>query len=64
LELGVVLLLAAGTLADARERGVPPTDGIVNFGKVSDNLYRGANPTPPASRPSRSSASRPSSICA
>jgi uncharacterized protein (TIGR01244 family) len=44
LELFVVLFLAAGSPADARERRVPPSEGIVNFGKVNDNLYRGAQP--------------------
>jgi protein tyrosine/serine phosphatase len=44
LELLVVLLLAAGNLADAGQRGLPPSEGIVNFGKVNDRLYRGAQP--------------------
>jgi hypothetical protein len=44
LELFLALLLADGTLADARERGVPPSEGIVNFGKVNARLYRGAQP--------------------
>ena len=44
LELLVVLLLAAGNLASARDRGVPPSEGIGNFGKVNDGLYRGAQP--------------------
>ena len=44
LELFVALLLADGSLAGARERGVPPSEGIVNFGKVNDRLYRGAQP--------------------
>lgn len=44
LELCVVLLLAVGNLAGARDRGVPPSEGIGNFGKVSDSLYRGAQP--------------------
>ena len=44
LELLVVLLLAVGNLAGARDRGVPPSEGIGNFGKVSDSLYRGAQP--------------------
>jgi protein tyrosine phosphatase (PTP) superfamily phosphohydrolase (DUF442 family) len=44
LELVVVLLLAAGNLAGARERGLPPSEGINNFGKVNDRLYRGAQP--------------------
>jgi protein tyrosine/serine phosphatase len=44
LGLFVVLLLAAGNLAGAGQRGLPPSEGIVNFGKVNDNLYRGAQP--------------------
>jgi protein tyrosine phosphatase (PTP) superfamily phosphohydrolase (DUF442 family) len=43
-ELGLALFLAAGNLASARDRGVPPSEGIVNFGKVNDRLYRGAQP--------------------
>ncbi len=39
-----MLFLASGSLAGARERGVPPSEGIVNFGKVNDRLYRGAQP--------------------
>ena len=44
LELCLALLLAAGSLAGARDRGVPPSEGIGNFGKVNDGLYRGAQP--------------------
>ena len=44
LELAVALLLAAGSPAGARDRGVPASEGIVNFGKVNDHLYRGAQP--------------------
>ena len=44
LQLVVVLLLAAGNPADAAPRGVPPSEGIGNFGKVNDKLYRGAQP--------------------
>ena len=44
LELCVVLLLAVGNMAGARDRGVPPSEGIGNFGKVNDGLYRGAQP--------------------
>ncbi|MGO8929564.1 MAG: fused DSP-PTPase phosphatase/NAD kinase-like protein [Limisphaerales bacterium] len=40
----MVLFLAAGNVTGARERGVPPSEGIRNFGKVSDGLYRGAQP--------------------
>ena len=44
LEAFVVLLLAAGNMAGARERGVPASEGIINFCKVNDRLYRGAQP--------------------
>jgi protein tyrosine/serine phosphatase len=44
LRLCVLLFLAAGNIAPARERGLPPSEGIRNFGKVSDGLYRGAQP--------------------
>jgi tyrosine-protein phosphatase SIW14 len=44
LQLVVVLLLAVVNPADAAPRGVPPSEGIVNFGKVNDKLYRGAQP--------------------
>jgi tyrosine-protein phosphatase SIW14 len=33
-----VMLCAAG------QRGLPPQDGITNFGKVNEHLYRGAQP--------------------
>jgi len=38
----VVLLVAA--VVAAGERGLPPQEGIANFGKVSDDLFRGAQP--------------------
>jgi protein tyrosine/serine phosphatase len=38
------LLLAAGAAWDANGRGLPVQEGILNFGKISDNLYRGAQP--------------------
>ncbi len=38
-----VILLAAG-LCFAGERGLPPQEGIGNFGKVNERLYRGAQP--------------------
>jgi protein tyrosine/serine phosphatase len=44
LKFFAVLLLAAGNVAGAGERGLPPSEGIVNFGKVNDSLYRGAQP--------------------
>jgi protein tyrosine/serine phosphatase len=39
-----MLLFAVGNTADARERGLPAREGIGNFGKVNDHLYRGAQP--------------------
>jgi uncharacterized protein (TIGR01244 family) len=36
-----LLLTASGA---ARERGVPASEGIINFGKVSEKLFRGAQP--------------------
>ena len=42
--LFVVLFLAAGSPAGAWQRGLPPSEGIINFGKVNDSLYRGAQP--------------------
>ncbi len=40
----VVCLLLVVALSAAGERGVPPTEGIHNFGKINDSLYRGAQP--------------------
>jgi len=37
-------LLFFVTVCAAGPRGVPPSEGIVNFGKVNDGLYRGAQP--------------------
>ena len=42
--LATVLLLGAVKIAVARDRGLPPSEGIVNFGKVNNGLYRGAQP--------------------
>src|ERR1039458_5709881 len=36
--LFVVLFLAAGSPAGAWQRGLPPSEGIINFGKVNDSL--------------------------
>ncbi len=44
LKFVAVLLLAASDVAGAGERGTSPSEGIVNFGKVNDHLYRGAQP--------------------
>ena len=40
----VAVLLSATLLAGCATRGVPATNGIVNFGKVNNSLYRGAQP--------------------
>src|ERR1700758_4864973 len=42
----LLILSLAGILAFnlAGSRGVPASEGITNFGKVSDVLYRGAQP--------------------
>jgi uncharacterized protein (TIGR01244 family) len=40
----LVCLLLIVALSAAGERGLPPNEGIRNFGKVSDSLYRGAQP--------------------
>src|SRR5262245_55937679 len=37
-------LLALGTFGAVAQRGVPAQEGIVNFGKISDMIYRGAQP--------------------
>ena len=37
-------LLFTITLCTARERGQPPREGLGNFGKINDTLYRGAQP--------------------
>jgi tyrosine-protein phosphatase SIW14 len=37
-----LLLLIA--LPAAAQRGLPPSEGITNFGKINDRLYRGAQP--------------------
>ena len=40
----LLLLPLIVTLCAAGERGLPPRDGIGNFGKINDGLYRGAQP--------------------
>src|SRR5260370_11890450 len=40
----VALLLLFVNICTAGERGLPAQDGILNFGKVDDHLYRGAQP--------------------
>ena len=54
-----------GTWLRGRERGLPPSDGIGNFGKVNDRLYRGAQPDAAGDHePQEAWALRPSSTCA
>jgi uncharacterized protein (TIGR01244 family) len=40
----LLALLLIVTLCAARDRGLPPREGIGNFGNINDNLYRGAQP--------------------
>src|SRR5436190_22277308 len=42
--LAAVGCLHIGAVGGAAERGVPPQHGILNFGKISDGLFRGAQP--------------------
>jgi tyrosine-protein phosphatase SIW14 len=42
--LAAGLSIAAANVARAGNRGVSPSEGIVNFGKVDERLYRGAQP--------------------
>jgi protein tyrosine/serine phosphatase len=37
-------ILALGIIWVPGSRGLPPTDGILNFGKIDDRIYRGARP--------------------
>src|SRR5690242_18031677 len=50
-EMKWLLLVAGlgvlGVVTFAGERGLPAQEGIVNFGKVSETLYRGAQPDEP-----------------
>jgi len=39
-----VLLLILGSIGHANARGLPVQEGILNYGKISDRLYRGAQP--------------------
>ncbi len=39
-----LLLLLLVSLCGAGERGLPPREGIRNFGKINEELYRGAQP--------------------
>ncbi len=38
------LLLLLFTVSSVGQRGLPASEGILNFGKVNDRLYRGAQP--------------------
>jgi uncharacterized protein (TIGR01244 family) len=40
----LLCLLLIVALPAAGERGLPPREGIRNFGKINDSLYRGAQP--------------------
>ena len=40
----LLCLLLIVPLSAVAERGLPPQEGIRNFGKISDTLYRGAQP--------------------
>ena len=40
----LLCLLLLITLPAAGQRGLPPSEGITNFGKINDRLYRGAQP--------------------
>lgn len=40
----VILLAVQVLIAGCASRGLPPTHGITNFGRVNGNLYRGAQP--------------------
>lgn len=42
--LSLALLLVAGASLSADARGLPVQEGILNFGKISEHLYRGAQP--------------------
>ena len=42
--LSFALLLVAGGSLTAHARGLPVQEGILNFGKISEHLYRGAQP--------------------
>ena len=37
-------LVCVTTVCFAGQRGLPPQEGILNFGKINDSLYRGAQP--------------------
>src|SRR5215467_7875785 len=39
-----VSLLALGTFGVSADRGLPPQEGIINFGRINTTIYRGAQP--------------------
>src|SRR6266699_2320487 len=39
-----ILFLAANNVSNVGARGLPAQQGIANFGKVSDTVFRGAQP--------------------
>ena len=39
-----ILFLAANSVVNIEARGLPAQEGILNFGKVSDTVFRGAQP--------------------
>jgi protein tyrosine/serine phosphatase len=43
--VGLALSMLLGVVCLAGQRGVPASEGILNFGQVSTNLYRGAQPS-------------------
>lgn len=50
LALLLVLAINVGNLRTASARGLPAQEGIPNFGKINDHLYRGAQPDAAAIR--------------
>ena len=42
--LASLTLVCVTTICFASQRGLPPQEGILNFGKINDSLYRGAQP--------------------
>jgi len=40
----VVEVLSLGNVGVHASRGLPPTEGILNFGKIDEHIYRGAQP--------------------
>jgi uncharacterized protein (TIGR01244 family) len=44
IRISLLLLPLVVSLCAAGQRGLPPSEGIGNFGKINDRLYRGAQP--------------------